>query len=68
MASHACHDASRRRLGAATIAAHRGTPVLFVHGRWLHATSWSPWVEVIDHHGWREIADTSLARSQKNGL
>lgn len=22
-----------------------GTPVLFVHGLWLHATSWGPWVE-----------------------
>src|SRR5690349_20592252 len=22
-----------------------GTPVVFVHGLWLHADSWSPWVE-----------------------
>jgi pimeloyl-ACP methyl ester carboxylesterase len=28
------------------------TPVLFVHGLWLHATSWSPWVEFFDEAGY----------------
>ena len=22
------------------------TPVVFIHGLWLHATSWAPWVEL----------------------
>ena len=22
------------------------TPVVFIHGLWLHASSWGPWIEV----------------------
>ena len=22
-----------------------GTPVLFIHGLWLHALSWEPWLD-----------------------
>ena len=22
------------------------TPVVFIHGLWLHATSWEPWIEL----------------------
>jgi alpha-beta hydrolase superfamily lysophospholipase len=29
-----------------------GTPVLFVHGLWLHATSWEPWVELFRAEGY----------------
>ena len=29
-----------------------GTPVVFVHGLWLHADSWSPWVERFDAAGY----------------
>ena len=28
------------------------TPVLFLHGLWLHATSWDPWVEVFSAAGY----------------
>jgi len=24
-----------------------GTPVLFIHGLWLHATSWDAWLEKV---------------------
>lgn len=28
------------------------TPVLFIHGLWLHATSWTPWVEAFTQAGY----------------
>lgn len=31
---------------------HKNTPVLFIHGLWLHATSWGPWVEAFDAKGY----------------
>jgi non-heme chloroperoxidase len=31
-------------------------PVVFVHGLWLHATSWTPWVELFTAHGFAPIA------------
>src|SRR5690349_12633724 len=40
-------------------------PVVFIHGLWLHATSWQPWVELFDRAGyaasapgWPGVADT----------
>jgi pimeloyl-ACP methyl ester carboxylesterase len=30
----------------------KSTPVLFIHGLWLHATSWSPWLEVFTQAGY----------------
>jgi pimeloyl-ACP methyl ester carboxylesterase len=33
-----------------------GTPVVFVHGLWLHATSWAPWVELFTEAGYDPIA------------
>ena len=33
-----------------------GTPVVFVHGLWLHAGSWSPWVEHFNAGGYSAIA------------
>jgi non-heme chloroperoxidase len=33
-----------------------GTPVLFVHGLWLHSSSWSPWVELFRAEGYAPIA------------
>jgi hypothetical protein len=27
------------------------TPVVFIHGLWLHATSWNPWVELFQQAG-----------------
>ncbi|MGZ4611010.1 MAG: alpha/beta hydrolase [Actinomycetes bacterium] len=28
------------------------TPVVFVHGLWLHASSWQPWVDLFDESGY----------------
>ena len=33
-----------------------GTPVLFIHGLWLHATSWNPWLEVFSAAGFAPTA------------
>nr|WP_221379222.1 alpha/beta fold hydrolase [Actinoplanes polyasparticus] len=32
------------------------TPVVFIHGLWLHATSWDPWVEMFSAQGYAPIA------------
>ena len=32
------------------------TPVIFIHGLWLHATSWAPWVELFRGAGYEPIA------------
>ncbi len=32
------------------------TPVVFVHGLWLHATSWNPWLELFRAAGYAPIA------------
>ena len=32
------------------------TPVVFIHGLWLHATSWAPWVELFRDAGYEPIA------------
>jgi pimeloyl-ACP methyl ester carboxylesterase len=32
------------------------TPVVFIHGLWLHATSWTPWVELFRDAGYDPIA------------
>jgi pimeloyl-ACP methyl ester carboxylesterase len=31
-------------------------PVLFIHGLWLHATSWQPWVELFEAAGYAAVA------------
>jgi pimeloyl-ACP methyl ester carboxylesterase len=33
-----------------------GTPVVFIHGLWLHATSWAPWAELFSAAGYDPIA------------
>lgn len=33
-----------------------GTPVVFVHGLWLHHTSWDPWLELFAERGYAPIA------------
>jgi non-heme chloroperoxidase len=33
-----------------------GTPVVFVHGLWLHADSWGPWVELFRAEGYAPVA------------
>ncbi len=32
------------------------TPVVFVHGLWLHATSWGPWVDLFRETGYDPVA------------
>ncbi|WP_433891253.1 alpha/beta hydrolase [Streptomyces sp. CA-111067] len=32
------------------------TPVLFIHGLWLHATSWTPWVDLFRSEGYAPAA------------
>jgi pimeloyl-ACP methyl ester carboxylesterase len=48
-----------------------GTPVVFIHGLWLHATSWDPWLELFKAAGyspvapgWPNEADTVAAARQ----
>jgi pimeloyl-ACP methyl ester carboxylesterase len=31
-------------------------PVVFIHGLWLHATSWQPWVELFEAAGYAAVA------------
>jgi pimeloyl-ACP methyl ester carboxylesterase len=31
-------------------------PVVFIHGLWLHATSWEPWIRLFREHGYDPIA------------
>ena len=31
-------------------------PVVFIHGLWLHATSWQPWVELFSEAGYQPVA------------
>ena len=31
-------------------------PVVFIHGLWIHATSWQPWVELFDEVGYQPHA------------
>ena len=33
-----------------------GRPVVFVHGLWLHASSWGPWQELFQEAGYAPIA------------
>jgi pimeloyl-ACP methyl ester carboxylesterase len=32
------------------------TPVIFIHGLWLHATSWEPWIDLFQHEGYAPSA------------
>jgi pimeloyl-ACP methyl ester carboxylesterase len=32
------------------------TPVLFIHGLWLHASSWGPWVDLFREAGYEPVA------------
>jgi pimeloyl-ACP methyl ester carboxylesterase len=33
-----------------------GSPVVFIHGLWLHATSWEPWLELFREAGYQPTA------------
>lgn len=32
------------------------TPVVFIHGLWLHADSWAPWIELFEEAGYAPVA------------
>ena len=32
------------------------TPVVFIHGLWLHHTSWGPWQDLFTEHGYAPVA------------
>ena len=32
------------------------TPVVFIHGLWLHASSWAPWVDLFTEQGYSPVA------------
>jgi non-heme chloroperoxidase len=38
------------------VTAPAAVPVVFVHGLWLHATSWTPWVELFAARGYDPVA------------
>lgn len=54
----------------------KSTPVVFIHGLWLHASSWAPWVELFERAGyaatapgWPGIPDTvAQARANPDGI
>ena len=33
-----------------------GTPVVFIHGLWIHSTAWAPWIELFTEHGYAPSA------------
>ncbi|MDY0749018.1 alpha/beta hydrolase [Paucibacter sp. R3-3] len=35
---------------------YRGTPIVFIHGMWLHASSWQPWVKFFETEGYKPVA------------
>jgi non-heme chloroperoxidase len=38
------------------MAATAGTPVVFIHGLWLHADSWGPWMDLFKEQGYAPSA------------
>jgi len=32
-----------------------GTPVIFIHGLWLHASSWQPWADLFAAEGYQPL-------------
>jgi pimeloyl-ACP methyl ester carboxylesterase len=32
------------------------TPVVFIHGLWIHSSAWAPWIELFDEHGYEASA------------
>jgi pimeloyl-ACP methyl ester carboxylesterase len=48
-------DSVSARRGFTTMTNDR-IPVVFIHGLWLHATSWGPWVELFRDAGYEPIA------------
>ena len=32
------------------------TPVVFIHGLWIHASAWQPWIDLFEEHGFDAVA------------
>src|SRR5664279_5564276 len=54
------HQLGRRQKHGCTNVSHweavmndQRPPVVFIHGLWIHATSWQPWVELFDQTGYQ---------------
>lgn len=51
-------------------------PIVFVHGLWLHAESWQPWMDFFNRHGYETMAvnwpgdaeTTAVTRANGNAL
>src|SRR5271169_2364785 len=43
------------------------TPVVFVHGLWLHASSWGPWLELFGRGGYGPAAPGCHSDAQGPG-
>ena len=33
-----------------------GTPVVFIHGLWIHSSAWAPWIELFAERGYSPTA------------
>lgn len=38
------------------MASKQQIPVVFIHGLWLHASSWEPWVDLFNERGYQAVA------------
>src|SRR3954447_215702 len=50
------HRSSANRRKQVLGMADSPTPVVFIHGLWLHASSWQPWVDLFRENGYDPIA------------
>jgi hypothetical protein len=48
--------------------------VVFIHGLWIHASSWQPWMDLFAQQGYQTLNpgwpgdSPSVAESQENGF
>ena len=38
-----------------------GVPVVFIHGPWLHSTSWQPWADLFRQAGYDPVTPSGPA-------
>jgi pimeloyl-ACP methyl ester carboxylesterase len=50
------HDRDVTTTQGADVSRTPGRPVLFIHGLWLHATSWQPWIDLFAEAGYAPVA------------
>jgi len=44
--------------------AEKPNPIVFIHGLWLHASSWRPWQELFRRHGYSAVAPGWLGEQE----